>query len=352
MNRYFILATTFILILGGCSTLFATSEAAVPFLLISPGARAAGMGEAFVAVADDATAIHWNPAGLAFLRGSEIIIMHCKWLPGLVDDMYYDFASFRHYFPSLGGTIGANVTYFNMGEQIWMDEYNQERGKFRSYDFAFAVSYATQLSKNFGIGVTMRYIQSLLAPDWVQVGEEKGSGKGNAFGVDVGILYKLPFLKGMSFGANLSNMGPKITYIDADQADPIPTNLKLGLAYRVLNTEYNRLTVAMDANKILVRRYKDGTSDPFYKAIFTTWTEGSFSDQMRSFIISVGAEYVYNNMIFLRAGYYYDEEGEVKFPSFGAGLQYSKYRFDFSYVAAKQGHPLSDTMRFSLSIGF
>jgi hypothetical protein len=352
MKKLFLILIMTALGFGLVPNLFAVSESAVLFLLISPGARASGMGESFVAIADDATAIYWNPAGLAFQTGREIVLMHCKWLPGLVSDMYYEFGSYRQHFESLGGTLGANVTYLNMGEQTWMDEMGSERGKFVSYDFAITLSYATKVSENLGIGVSMRLIQSLLAPDWVDVGAEKGSGKGNAFAVDLGVLYRNFLLKGLSFGANLSNMGPKITYVDAAQADPLPTNLKIGFAYKVLDMEYNKLTISLDTNKLLVVRHQDGTSDPFYKAIFSSWTEGSLREQTRRLITSCGAEYVYNNMIFLRAGYYYDETGKVKFPSFGAGLQYSQYRFDFAYVAAEQGHPLSDTMRFSLSLGF
>lgn len=144
----------------------------------------------------------------------------------------------------------------------------------------------------------------------------------------------------------------KITYVDAAQADPLPTNLKIGFALKVLNTEYNKLTICIDTNKLLVKKNEDGTSDDFYQAIFTAWSDGSFAQQTRRLVSSIGTEYAYNNMIFLRAGYYYDEEGKVKYPSFGAGLQWSKFRFDFAYVAAEQGHPLSDTMRFSLTAAF
>jgi hypothetical protein len=351
MKKFLIFMVMIIMGLGLFSNLFAVSESAVLFLLISPGARASGMGESFVALADDATASYWNPAGLAFLEGKELVLMHCKWLPGLVDDMYYEFATYAHHIKSIGGTIGANVTYLNMGEQVWTGEAGEERGRFFSYDFAISLSYGTKINPNLGIGVTMKYIQSMLAPSWVQVGEQKDSGSGNAFAVDLGILWKIPFVRGLNFGVNLSNMGPKITYADAAQADPLPTNLKLGFAYRVLDTEYNRIILTAETNKLLV--VKDGDKvDPFYKAIFTAWGDGSISDQLKRLISSVGVEYVYNNMIFLRAGYYYDESGKVKFPSFGAGLQYHKYRFDFAYVAAEQGHPLSDTMRFSLSLGF
>lgn len=350
MKKLIIICLAAILVFTAASQVFAVSQAAVLFLLISPGARAAGMGEAFVAVADDATAAYWNPAGLAFQDGREIMLMHCNWLPQLVSDMYYEFVAYRQYFESLGGTIGGNITFLNMGEQVNTAEYTEDGqpvvlGYFHSWDLAVTLCYATKLTPNLGLGVGLRYIHSHLAP--IGAGTEKGKGVADGFAVDVGILYKMPFVRGLSFGANLSNMGPKITYIDAAQADPIPTNLKIGFAYKILDMEYNKLTLAIDTNKLLVVRDADKAQE-FYQALFTAWTD----DKADKLISSIGAEYVYNNMIFLRAGYYYDEDGKVKYPSFGAGLQYSSFRFDFAYVAAEQGHPLSDTMRFSLSIGF
>ncbi len=354
MKKLSILFLVLILTFTAVSNAFAVSQAAVLFLLISPGARASGMGEAFVALADDATAVYWNPAGLAFQTGSEITFMHCKWLPALLGagaDMYYEFLAYRQYVPGLRGTLGGNITFFNMGEMNQTGESGPEIiGTFHSWDLNVTLAYATKLNENLGLGVSARYIRSNLAP--VGAGEEKGTGIGNAFAVDIGVLWKMPFIRGLSFGANLSNLGPKITYIDAAQADPLPTNLRLGFAYKALDSDYNKLTLCLDTNKLLVVRHADGPPDPFYKAIFSAWGDGSFNDQMKRMISSIGAEYVYNNMIFLRAGYYYDEEGKVQYPSFGAGLQYSKFRFDFAYVAAEQGHPLSDTMRFSLTVGF
>lgn len=350
MKKFIVVFVLAALLFTTASNLFAVSEAAVLFLLISPGARAAGMGEAFVAVADDATAVYWNPAGLAYLTGREITIMHAKWLPQLVTDMSYEFIAYRQYFEDLGGSLGCNVTFLNLGEQVQTGEEGPTPlGTFQSWDLGVTFCYATKITQNLGLGVGMRYIHSHLSP--VGAVEEEGKGIGNAFAVDLGILYKLPFLKGLSLGANLSNMGPKITYIDAAQADALPTNLKIGFAYRLLDLEYNKLTLAIDTNKLLVVKHGNET-EPFYKAIFTAWTDGSLREQASRLISSFGVEYVYNNMIYLRAGYYYDEEGKVKYPSFGAGLQYSQFRFDFAYVAAEQGHPLSDTMRFSLSAGF
>lgn len=338
------------------------SEAAVLSLMISPGARAAGMGEAFVALADDATATFWNPAGLAFQYRKELHLMHVNWLPEFGSDMFYEFASYIHHLEGLG-TFGVNITYLNLGEQVHTDENANELGKFNSNEYSLALTYGTKLMENWSVGLGMRYIRSNLAPN-IQVGAEQGSGVGNAFSFDVSTLYKFSFAPKLSLGMNLSNMGPKITYIDAAQADPLPTNLKIGLAYRIIDSEFNKLTIVGDMNKMMVKRGSDGKADPFYTAIFTSpWTyqepvekddDGNVVSTKSVFngILSGGLEYWYTNLFSLRAGYYWDEPGKVVYTSFGAGIQYHLYRFDFGYVAADEGHPLSNTMRFSLTIGF
>lgn len=328
----------------------AVSEAGVLFLMISPGARAAGMGEAFVAIADDATAVYWNPAGLAFQTGHEITAMHTNWLPQFGSDLYYDFLAYRQNLEGIGA-IGANVTYLHLGEQVRTDEFGNELGTFNSYEFALTASYGTRISENMAVGLSLRFIRSSLSD--AGAGTEKGSGKASVFAIDLGWLYKANFLRGLSFGANLSNLGPKIAYIDADQADPLPTNLRIGAAYKIIDSEFNRLTVAMDFNKLLVVRHKDGTSDPFYKALLSAWTDQGARQELKEVIATVGAEYWYSNMIALRTGYHWDEIGKTNYATFGFGLKYALYRFDFGYVATgDEGHPLSGTMRFSLSIGF
>ncbi len=339
----------------------AVSESAVLSLMISPGARAAGMGEAFVALADDATATFWNPAGLAYLDGKELHLMHVNWLPEFGNDLFYDFASYIHPVEGIG-TFGVNVTYLNLGEQVQTDETGAELGKFSSNEYSIALTYGTKLAENWSVGLGMRYIRSNLAGG-VQVGAEQGEGVANAFAFDLATLYRFPFAPKLSFGLNLSNMGPKITYIDAAQADPLPTNLKVGFAYRLVESEFNKLTMVVDMNKMMVNRKPDGTTDPFYTAIFTSpWTvtdvtkdengEITNSKTMFNGIISGGVEYWYSDIFALRAGYYWDEPGKVKYTSFGGGIQYHLYRFDFGYVAAPENHPLANTMRFSLTIGF
>ena len=165
----------------------------------------------------------------------------------------------------------------------------------------------------------------------------------------IGLLYKATFLRGLSMGANLSNMGPKAAYIDRAQADPLPTNLKFGVAYNIINQEFNRLTITTDINKELVVRNSDGTSDEFYAALFSAWGDG---DLIKSIIWNVGMEYWYSTLVGLRVGYWNDDLGKVFPITFGVSLKYSVYRFDFSYLNAGENHPLSDTMRYSLSVIF
>jgi len=352
MRKTILILLMLIISMGLAQQSFAVSEAAVLFLMIAPGARAAGMGEAFVAVADDATAVFWNPAGLAYQYGREVTIMHTPWLPGLASDMFYDFLAYKMDIEGVG-TIGFGLVYINLGEQQGMDEFGNPTDRFLSNEFAMSASYGTTITENLAVGIGLRYIKSNLAP--FGAGNEQGEGKGSSFAFDFGLLYKFPFLnKKLSWGMNISNMGPKIAYIDVSQADPLPTNLKTGFAYKLIDQKYNKLTLAADLNKLLVTPGKgeDNPADPFYKALFTSWYDDDMSTELKKLILGAGAEYWYNNLFALRVGYYYDEIGKVQFTSFGAGLKYSLYGFDFGYVSASEGHPLANTMRFSLTLGF
>jgi len=354
MKKLFVVFVLVTLMLIGTGNVFAQGEAAAEFLLIAPGARPGGMGETNVAIADDATATYWNPAGLGFLTNKEISLMHTNWLPEFnLPDLYYDFGSYVH--PMEGwGTFGVHAIYLNLGESVRTDEEGEEIGKFFSYQMAFGASYGTQLNENLSLGITMKYIYLKLADRGT--GAEKGSGSGSSIGVDLGVLYKFNMLPKLSFGANLSNIGPKIAFVDEDQADPLPTNLKVGFAYKVLESEFNKLTLSFDANKLLVvkKSAEEGDkSDPFYKAIFTAWTTDSADMLIKKMSGAIGAEYWYNNLIALRAGYFYEHYGKRRFLTLGAGIRYSMYGFDFGYInASEEGHPLSNTMRFSLGFKF
>ncbi len=333
-----------------------TITTGVPFLLISPNSRASGMGETGVAISDDATAMHWNPSGLAFqTNNTEINFTHSPWLAGLgISDLFYDYLAAKKHIPSIKGTVGVDLTYLNIGEIITTNEFGDRTGEYKAYEFAFGVGYGTKLTDDLGVGIVARLIYSRLSI--VTVGNEKGDGTAFTTSFDLSALYKFSkgpkFIKDkLSLGINLSNLGPKIVYVDADQADPIPTNLRFGLAYKVIKNEGNELTLSADFNKLLVNN-----KDPFYKGLFTSW-KGGPGEILQSFQTSVGAEYWYGNprLIALRAGYFYEdpEYGNRKYLTLGAGLRYDLYGFDFSYIStAEENHPLANTLRFGFVINF
>ncbi|MGD9897959.1 MAG: type IX secretion system outer membrane channel protein PorV [Calditrichaceae bacterium] len=363
MRKFITLSLMILGLLSTSDIVFAQGEAAVPFLQINPGARNGGLGEAGVALAEDATAVYWNPAGLAFQYDNpevdtkgEISLMHAKWLPQFnFSDLFYDYLAWRYYIEDIG-MIGGSITYLNLGENVWTDEAGNELGTFDSYEYAVTLSYATKLKSNLGIGVNAKIIQSNLSD--VQVGSENQDGKATAFAVDLGVLWTpgyAIFDNRLRLGANLSNFGPKVSYIDKDQADPLPTNLRLGLAYKIYDDEFNRINFVYDLNRLLVVKHKDGTSDNVFEAAFySSWVEGDLSDRLKRFTHSVGLEYWYGNLIALRAGYFYEDPnyGDRNYLTFGGGLQYNIFGIDFSYVSAGEEDPLSDTMRFSLAVQF
>ncbi len=329
------------------------SEAGVIFLKLAPGSRPAGMGEAFVAQADDAFATWWNPAGMAFIERQEVALMYVNLLPQFhLDDLYYSFVSYVQNIPDWG-TVGGNIIFTNYGKIEGKDEYNQDTGTFHSYDAAFTAAYGSPINNKLGIGVAAKFIYSHLADQGA--GAEKGSGIGTSMAVDLGIMYRQIFTRGLTLAATLTNMGPAISYIDRAQADPLPMTIRVGASYKLLDSDFNRLTFNLDLQKELVDRYEGGVNDgravPFYIALFTSWTNNDLENEVQGVIPNVGMEYWYSDLVGLRMGYYFDYLGDRKPVTFGFSLAYSSYRFDFGYVSAGEGHPLTDTMMFSLNLG-
>jgi hypothetical protein len=337
---------------------------AVPFLLISPNSRASGMGEAGAGLADDAGSVYWNPAGLAFLQGSEVSITHANWLPQFhLADLFYDYLNYRQDIPEWGGSIAGSVTYLNLGEFTITNETGPlPIGTFKAFEVAATVGFGTTISENWGIGMNLRFINSSLSP--IGTGTEQGNGIAYDMSFDIATLYKpktlvLPFTDldigdRFSVGANLSNLGPKITYIDAAQADPLPTNLRVGFGFVPIKDEFNSLTIALDFSRLLVQR-NGKQSDALPKSLITSWTKPGIDKIIRSTNTSFGLEYWYGSpkLIALRMGYFYEDPdfGNRKFMTFGAGIRYDNYGFDFSYISTSdENSPLSDTLRFTLLI--
>jgi hypothetical protein len=257
----------------------------------------------------------------------EITFMHANWLPELASDLYYDYLSYVQHMEGWG-TVGANLTYLSLGRNVRTDEFGGIKGEFDSFEMAFAFSYGTRLSPSLSTGLSAKIIYSHLADQGA--GLEKGKGSGSSFALDAGILYKT-FIKRLTFGTALTNLGPNIAYIDLNQSDPLPRNLAVGLAYRIVDTPFNRLTATFEVNKELV-----GLDDPL-------------NTEIKEAIENMGVEYRYGTYVSLRAGYIYDQVGDIKTATFGAGLQYGLFRFDFAYIPSSKDLALANTMRFSMT---
>jgi hypothetical protein len=345
---------------------YAQGEAAVPFLLLAPDSRFSAIGETGTGLADNSSAIFWNPAGIAFLTGTEASITHSNWLPQFNLDLFYDYISFRTYIEDISGSVTSSITYMNFGEFIRTGENDPTPlGTFSAFDAALTLGYATKLGTDWGIGMNFRIIHSQLSTQ--PTGEEQGSGVATSVSFDLAAMWRPERLdlfgwvteNRFSIGANLSNLGPKITYIDQAQSDPIPTNFRLGMSFHLFKDEFNSLMFNLDFSKLLVSRDTSGTSDEFYTAIFTAWGDDGISNELRDVVTSMGMEYWYGTpgdfLFALRAGYFYEDPsyGNRQFMTFGAGLRYDIYGFDFSYISSiAENHPLDETLRFTIVIGW
>lgn len=359
----FLMVGLMILAIPGKS--YAQGEAAVPFLQLAPDSRFGALGESGTGLADNSAAIFWNPAGIAFLTGTEVTITHSNWLPQFNLDLFYDYLTFRTYIEELSGNVTASVTYMNFGEFVRTLEGGPEPvGTFSAYDAALTLGYATKLGTDWGVGFNFRIIHSRLSDQ--PTGEEQGTGVATSVSFDLAGMWRPDYLNifgwelenRLSIGANLSNLGPKITYIDAKQSDPIPTNFRMGFAFQLLRDEFNSLVYTLDFSKLLVSRDSTG-SDEFYTGIITSWGDNTISEEMRDIVTSMGLEYWYGTpgdfLFALRSGFFYEDPsyGNRKFLTFGAGLRYDIYGFDFSYISSiESNHPLDETLRFTIIIGW
>ncbi|MFY8162178.1 MAG: PorV/PorQ family protein [Candidatus Kapaibacteriota bacterium] len=361
-NRLFLMIMTTLAFLP-ITSYSQAGGAAVPFLLISPDARASGMGEVGTAMADDINAVYWNPAGLGFLdyfaSGNkykddadvpfrQVAIAFSPWLPQFNADLYYSYGTIGQHFDELDGTVAFNFVFMNLGEFTRTDVTGQVLGKFISSEFALGLSYGTIVAPDLSVGFGLRYIQSNLTPTTALDGSA-GTGVSGAF--DLGVLWKpveldLGFVNmddNLSLGLNIQNIGPKITYVR--ESDPLPTKLRFGWAYEVYADEFNQLTISNDISKLMVKRDRTG-SDPLPKSFVTAWDNPGAE-------FAIGAEYWYEKAIALRMGYFTEPAvlGNREYYNFGLGIKYDIFKADFSFInTVEANHPLANTMRFSLLV--
>ena len=347
--------------------MFNPVNSAVTSLAIAPDARGGGMGDIGAATEADAYSQYWNPAKYPFnIARAGVGISYTPWLRKLVNDI--NLANLVGFY-RIGdySAVHASLRYFSLGEVFLAD---MDDMTIKPYELAFDAGYSRMLSETFSMAVNLRFILSDIKYDYTA---ESSAGK--AFAADIA-LYRLGyFMAGnrecsFGWGLNISNIGSKITYGGSDNSEFIPTNLRLGFNFTVPFNEYNKFSIAMDVNKMLVptypmkkedepdNDYMDRVQKDYYDissiaGIFKSFGDapGGFKEEMEEIQLSFGAEYTYNDRFMLRAGYHHEAEnkGNRKYFTVGAGFHMSVFSIDASYVfSTAQSNPLDQTMRFSL----
>lgn len=336
---------------------------AVPFLRISPDARAGGMGDVGIATTPDANSVFWNRAKFPFAdQTAGLGATYTPWLKDIAQDVYM--ATLGGYYKiSDEEAISAGLRYFSLGSIQFTDYSGAITSTGRPREFSFDFGYSRKISDNLGVGVALRYINSSIANGAVsQSGVTYKAG--NAIAADLSLYHHGLDENGQGFnyGISISNLGSKIGYTnDAQAKDFIPANLGAGLAYTWAFEEVHKFTLALDLNHLLVPAFPGYTGDQTTdsakvadyrsQSILTSWGK-SFSNKANT--ASFGAEYIYNNQFAIRAGYFYQNknQGGQSYFTAGVGLTYNVFGFNFSYLAPSGNgvtrNPLSNTIRFGI----
>ena len=354
-----------------------TITTAVPFLLISPDSRAGGMGDVGVATSADANSMHWNPAKYSFIdQEVGFAVSYVPWLRELVPDINLSYIS-GYKKLNKNDVIAMELRYFTLGDITFTDVIGNNLGQYKPNEFAIGSSYSRKLSDQFSLAISGRYIYSNLTGGQSAGGIATNAGQSIAADVAGYYVKYIRIAKNdmqLAFGANISNIGNKISYTETSTRDFIPINLRLGTALNADLDEYNKISFAFDINKLLVPTppiYNDSISDQIdfgkdpnvsvVSGIFQSFGDapGGFNEEMREINFSLGTEYWYNNQFAIRAEYFneHNTKGGRKFFTFGSGVKYNVFALDFSYLinasrAINGNNPLANTMRFTLTFDF
>ena len=342
--------------------------------MIAPDARSAGMGDVGAATDPDVNSQYWNPAKYPFnISRAGVSLNYTPWLRQLVSDI--DLANLVGYY-RIGdySAVSGSLRYFSLGEVMtnWTggDDFSNAE-TIKPYEMSLDVAYSLMLSEQFSIAAGVRWIYSDLTYDY-----HDDTSPGSAFAADLAFYYNNYLNLGdrecqLGLGLNVSNIGSKISFGGDDNSEFIPTNLRLGASLMVPVDEYNRFSIAADANKLLVPTYPKRTEEEtneeyqlrvqkdYYdvssiSGIFKSFSDApnGFKEELQEIQWSVGAEYVYHDQFSIRAGYHHESanKGNRKYFTLGAGFKMSVFSLDAGYViATAKSNPLDQTLRFSLA---
>ncbi len=367
-----------------------TITTAVPFLMIAPDSRSGAMGDVGVALSPDANSMHWNPAKMAFTANEvEMSLSYAPWLRALVDDMNLAYVSSVRRL-NKRQAYGVALRYFSLGNITFTDEVGTTIRDFQPAELSLDGGFSQKFSDRFSGGFSARFIHSNLTGGTAVQGAE--SQPGISVAADLSMYYvndQADWGKKdgtFSWGLNMSNLGAKMSYTETAARDFIPSNLRLGAAYETEIDDYNSLTVALDANKLLVPTQPvyalddpslivsgmdpnvgvaTGIVQSFFDApgVVTvdndgtaTVLEGSrLKEELREVNLGAGLEYNFADLFAFRTGYFYEHfsKGNRQFITLGAGVKYTVFTVDLSYlISTTQQNPLANTLRFSLRLQF
>lgn len=353
--------------------LFNPVNYAVVSQTIAPDARGGGLGDVGAATDPDVNSQYWNPAKYPFcISRAGVALNFTPWLRSLVNDMNLAYLA-GYYRIGDHSAVSSSLRYFNLGK-VYTSYEGAESGEgttINPYEMSLDVAYSLMLSETFSLSAALRWIYSDMRFD-----EREDNSPASAFAADIAAYYQNYINIGqrecqLGIGLNISNIGSKIKFSGNEYSEFLPANLRLGASLMIPIDEYNRLTIAADANKLLVPtvpKQEEGEDNSEYedrvhreyndisaiRGIFKSFGDapGGFKEELQEIYYGVGAEYTYNDKFSLRAGYHHEAEnkGNRKYFTVGAGFKMSVFQLDAGYVVASaKSNPLDQTLRFSLT---
>lgn len=360
-----------------------TITTAVPFLQITPDARGGAMGDVGVATSPDYSSQFSNPAKYIFSKKQfGIGVSYTPWMKKLVNDISMP-SIMGYYKLNKNNAVSGSLRYFTLGTITFTGEQGESNGDYKPHEFTLDGTWSRLLTKRFSMAMTARYIYSNLTLGQSVGGEDTRAGQSIA--ADIAMYYTRPLnIQGvekaeLSFGANISNIGQKISYTDNTRKDFLPTNLRLGTGLNLDIDEHNTINIGIDLNKLLVPTppvyAKDSVGGPLKDAAGNLIIENGMdpnvsvvngimqsfydapngmSEEFKEINWGIGAEYWYEKQFAVRLGYFFEDKtkGARQFFTFGAGLRYTTFGLDVSYLVSNQQNPLANTLRFTLSFDF
>jgi hypothetical protein len=333
---------------------------AVPFLAITPDARHAGLGDAGVASSPDANSTYWNAGKLVFYdKAYGFSTSWTPWLGKIVNDMSIFYLS-GFYKLNKEQAVNISMKYFDLGDITFNTGPNQGDiiGEFHPREFALDATYSRKLSDNLGVGLTGRYVHSNLTGSFAGGGASDAK-PGNSVAADVGVFYTKQLLTAkssqISLGAQISNIGAKLSYTDNANKNFLPTTLRIGGAFRKDIDIHNSFTFLLDFSKLMVPSVDSlNRTKTMLSGMFSSFSDapGGASEEFQEVMTSAGVEYWYNDFFAARLGYFLEakDKGNRKYMTAGIGFRYNLFGFDMAYLVPtnQREHPLAETVRFSL----